>query len=78
MSVHISLFCFLLGEIDSSKFIGPLRYEPVISQTYWIVKFNAFIVRGEDISGCSRHRAACRAIVDTGTSLILGPPGTLL
>jgi hypothetical protein len=61
------------GAIDSSKFVGPLRYEPVVSQTYWTVKFDAFIINGKDISGCNR-RAACRAIVDTGTSLILGPP----
>lgn len=63
-----------LGTIDSSKFSGSLQYEPVQSQDYWTVKLTEFSVNGNDVSGCKNGGGSgCSAIVDTGTSLIIGP-----
>jgi hypothetical protein len=62
------------GTIDSSKFSGSLQYEPVQSQDYWTVKLTEFSVNGNDVSGCKNGGGSgCSAIVDTGTSLIIGP-----
>jgi len=68
----------LFGSLDSSKFTGSLQYEPVTQQTYWQVKLTSISVNGNEITGCSSStssspQATCKAIVDTGTSLIIGP-----
>ncbi len=65
------------GFVDSSKFTGSLQYEPVVPYNndllYWTVGLTAFSVNGNDVSGCQFGGPGCQAIVDTGTSLIIGP-----
>jgi len=60
----------ILGGVDRSLFKGPITYVPVASQTYWQISLEGVIVNGKEVSNCNK----CPAIVDTGTSLIVGPP----
>jgi hypothetical protein len=63
----------LLGDIDTTMFNGQPSYVPVASQTYWQIGLNGVLVNGQDYGSCSGWFSSCKAIVDTGTSLILGP-----
>jgi len=62
----------ILGGVDNSLFQGAITYVPVASQTYWQISMDGIIVNGKEVTGCNN----CPAIVDTGTSLIVGPPET--
>lgn len=53
-----------LGGADSSKFVAPMTYIPLISETYWLVNAPQ-VMLGNRIIG------AFQAVVDTGTSLLV-------
>ncbi|KAM3617845.1 uncharacterized protein V6R79_011905 [Siganus canaliculatus] len=57
------------GGIDYSKFTGSLTWIPLSSATYWQIKMDSVKINGETVA-CS---GGCQAIIDTGTSLIVGP-----
>jgi len=57
------------GGTDSSLYSGAFSYTPVTQQTYWSVDIEGFAV-GSSTVGCS---SGCKGIVDTGTSLLVGP-----
>uniref|UniRef100_A0A4W4G939 Peptidase A1 domain-containing protein n=2 Tax=Electrophorus electricus TaxID=8005 RepID=A0A4W4G939_ELEEL len=59
----------LLGEIDSSYYTGNIYWIPLSSETYYQVTMDSVSINGQ-IVACS---GGCQAIVDTGTSLIVGP-----
>jgi len=59
-----------LGGIDTAKFTGPVTYVPLTSDTYWEFTVDEFQLGGTSLSWCN---GSCRAIADTGTSLIAGP-----
>jgi hypothetical protein len=60
-----------LGYIDHSKYTGKLDYFPVIDKFYWTIKMDKILYNGKPISGvCS---GGCKAVIDTGTTLITGP-----
>lgn len=62
------------GELDSRHYTGSFSEVPVMSQTYWQLGLNFVGVNGNDASGCSGVLGfMCAAIIDTGTSLIVGP-----
>jgi len=60
-----------LGAIDSSRFTGDLTYAPLTSETYWEFKVDDFSLGSDSLKWCTT--AGCKAICDSGTSLIVGP-----
>ncbi|XP_068192253.1 napsin-A isoform X2 [Antennarius striatus] len=59
----------MLGGIDPQYYTGDLHYVNVTRKAYWQIKVNGVEV-GSQLSLC---KAGCQFIVDTGTSLIVGP-----
>jgi len=59
----------ILGGTDNKYYSGGFTYVPLVNQTYWEYKMDDFLVNGKSAGYCS----GCRAIADTGTSLIVGP-----
>lgn len=55
----------VLGGINPDYFTGELNYYPLTSETYWVIDINNFNINGTVVN-------ASKAIVDTGTSLIVG------
>nr|XP_004663588.2 cathepsin E [Jaculus jaculus] len=58
------------GGYDPSHFSGSLNWVPVTKQGYWQIALDGIQV-GDTLMFCAE---GCQAIVDTGTSLITGPP----
>ncbi|XP_015670095.1 embryonic pepsinogen-like [Protobothrops mucrosquamatus] len=61
------------GGIDHSHYTGSINWIPVSQQTYWQISMDSVLVNGETIA-CN---GGCQAIVDTGTSLLAGPPSSI-
>lgn len=59
----------IFGGYDHSHFSGSLNWVPVTKQGYWQIALDTIQVGGT-VMFCSE---GCQAIVDTGTSLIVGP-----
>jgi hypothetical protein len=60
------------GAVDESVYTGDFNYVPVTKKGYWQVDMNgASVGDGENIA-CT-DAAPCKAIIDTGTSFIVGP-----
>ncbi|KAM8824068.1 napsin-A [Synchiropus picturatus] len=59
----------MLGGTDPQYYTGALHYVNVTRKAYWQVQMDGVEV-GAQLSLC---KAGCQAIVDTGTSLIVGP-----
>jgi len=57
----------VLGGTDSSHYTGSFTYVPLTNKTYWEFGVTSMSVAGQTV--CSN----CRAIADSGTSLIVGP-----
>ncbi|XP_078495231.1 cathepsin D-like [Ciona intestinalis] len=58
-----------LGGVDAKKFTGNFSYHPVTVKGYWQISMDSVSV-GTSTSACV---AGCKAIVDSGTSLLAGP-----
>jgi len=73
------VFCFSLGKtdkqkgelmiggIDQTKFSGQLQYTDVTRRAYWQVAMPSMTIKGQKITSVNT------AIVDSGTSVIIGP-----
>ncbi|XP_012675128.2 pepsin A-like [Clupea harengus] len=57
------------GGYDPSHYTGNLVWIPLSSETYWQITVESMTVNG-NVVACN---GGCQAIVDTGTSLIVGP-----
>nr|CDJ84599.1 Peptidase A1 domain containing protein [Haemonchus contortus] len=55
--------------IDPTHYQGKIAWEPLISETYWQIQLGGLTVNGQQIID-----GPVGAIVDSGTSLIVGPP----
>lgn len=64
----------LIGGTDKSLYHGNIHWIPVSAQGYWQIKMDSVAVQGTR----SLCRNGCQAIVDTGTSLIGGPPDEIM
>ncbi|GAA6106098.1 pepsin A-like [Tachysurus ichikawai] len=58
-----------LGEIDTSYYTGSIYWIPLSSESYYQVTMDSVTINGQVVA-CS---GGCQAIVDTGTSYIIGP-----
>ncbi|KAL4648086.1 pepsin A-like [Arapaima gigas] len=58
-----------LGGIDSSYYTGQIAWIPLSSESYWQITMESVTING-NVVACN---GGCQAIVDTGTSLIVGP-----
>ncbi|KAM7372289.1 hypothetical protein PAMP_009468 [Pampus punctatissimus] len=59
----------MLGGTDPQYYTGDLHYVNVTRKAYWQIKMDGAQV-GKQLTLC---KAGCQAIIDTGTSLIIGP-----
>lgn len=59
-----------LGGVDSTHYTGQVTYIPLTDQDYWRFGLNDILVNGQSHGFCS---SGCKAIADTGTSLLAGP-----
>ncbi|KAL3066193.1 hypothetical protein OYC64_016192 [Pagothenia borchgrevinki] len=59
----------VFGGIDSSHYTGEIAWIPLSSATYWQINMDSVTINGQTVA-CS---GGCQAIIDTGTSLIVGP-----
>jgi len=64
----------VLGGVDSSRYTGDFSYAPLTSDTYWQFDLADAQVGGTSLGWCSS--GPCKAICDSGTSLIVGPKKT--
>lgn len=64
----------LIGGTDKSLYSGPIHWIPVTTKGYWQIQIDSVAVQGTSFF-C---QDGCQAIVDTGTSLIGGPPNEIL
>ncbi|XP_040472495.1 embryonic pepsinogen-like [Falco naumanni] len=60
----------IFGGIDESYFTGSINWISVSYQGYWQISMDSIIVNSQEVA-CG---GGCQAIVDTGTSLVAGPP----
>ncbi|XP_026188356.1 pepsin A-like [Mastacembelus armatus] len=59
----------VFGGVDSNHYTGQIAWIPLTSATYWQIQMDSVTINGQTVA-CS---GGCQAIVDTGTSLIVGP-----
>ncbi|XP_030078160.1 pepsin A [Microcaecilia unicolor] len=63
----------IFGGIDSSYYTGSLSWVPVSVERKWQITIDSISINGQVVA-CS---GGCQAIVDTGTTLIDGPPADI-
>ncbi|KAM7412030.1 hypothetical protein PAMA_021820 [Pampus argenteus] len=59
----------VFGGLDSSHYTGDITWIPLSSESYYQIKMDSVTINGQTVA-CS---GGCQAIIDTGTSLIVGP-----
>jgi len=57
----------VLGGVDPNHYSGTFTYTPITSQTYWEFQVGSISV------GSTQYCTTCKAIADSGTSLLVGP-----
>ncbi|KAJ8265843.1 hypothetical protein COCON_G00149420 [Conger conger] len=57
------------GGIDGNHYTGSIAWIPLSSETYWQITMESVTINGQAVA-CTQ---GCQAIIDTGTSLIVGP-----
>lgn len=60
----------VFGGYNSQFFTGALRWVPLTSENYYVIQLNGVKVGKKDMNQCV---FGCSAIVDSGTSLLVGP-----
>lgn len=63
----------LFGGIDESRYQGTIHYVPVTERAFWKLHMDSVKVRGNE-TFCAH---GCDAVVDTGTSVIMGPSAAI-
>ncbi len=58
------------GYIDDTKYKGDIKYYPVVEKFYWTIELDDIKYDGKSLGLCPNK---CKAIIDTGTTLIAGP-----
>lgn len=60
----------VFGGYEANFFTGPLRWVPLTSENYYVIQINGVTVGSQNMNQCV---LGCSAIVDSGTSLLVGP-----
>lgn len=69
----------MFGGIDTRRFIGPMTFAPLTTATDWKFKIDSITIgsNGVDLVGdqqvASVCRGGCSAVLDTGSSFLIGP-----
>ena len=65
-----------MGNPDPAFYVGDITWLPVVKEFYWEVELDDVLVGGESLRLCQHDRddGKCRAVFDTGTSLLAAPP----
>ncbi|KAM6898302.1 pepsin A-like [Lycodopsis pacificus] len=61
------------GGVDPNHYSGSISWIPLSNELYWQITVDSVTVNGQVVA-CT---GGCQAIVDTGTSLIVGPQGSI-
>ncbi|XP_049636817.1 pepsin A-5-like [Suncus etruscus] len=64
----------MFGGVDPSYYVGELKWVPVTRPGYWQLTLDSISMNGKIIA-CSE---GCQAMLDTGTSLVIGPQNDIL
>lgn len=66
------------GSVRKERMASPLTWLPVSEEGYWQFQFTDFLVDGKPTGLCSKYgKRQCQAVLDTGSSLMMGPQGDL-
>eukprot|EP00061_Rhincodon_typus_P018806 g48137.t1 len=63
----------VFGGVDPNHYTGQINWVPVTREGYWQIQLDSVTINGQVVA-CSE---GCQAIVDTGTSLLTGPSGSI-
>merc|ERR1712072_1557955 len=70
----------VLGGTDQQYYTGEFKYAPVAKAAsllpYWLVSASDIKVGGDSIKACN-WLTGCYMVVDTGTSVLAGPPAAV-
>lgn len=65
------------GGVREDRMSGPMTWVDVSEEGYWQFKFEDFAVDGKPAGICAERQPPCQAVLDTGSSLMMGPRGDL-
>lgn len=66
------------GDYHESRMQGPLTWVPVSEEGYWQFQFTDFTIDGKKVDLCAKYgERRCQAVLDTGSSLMMGPKDTV-
>lgn len=63
----------LFGDIDKSKYIGEIKWHPVIDKLFWSLKLDDIKYNGVPMRICEDKPEGCLITPDSGTSLMTAP-----
>ncbi|CAF92442.1 unnamed protein product, partial [Tetraodon nigroviridis] len=69
LSSNLEGSVIIFGGTDPEHYHEPITWIPLSSQLYWQIPIDSITINGKAV-GCI---GGCQAMVDTGTSLIIGP-----
>jgi cathepsin D len=62
------------GGVREARMAGPLTWVPVYEEGYWQFQFTDFLIDGKPMGLCKKYgKRQCQAVLDTGSSLMMGP-----
>jgi cathepsin D len=70
-----------LGGPDQQFYTGDFTYIPLAKAAkalpYWLISGSSIKVNGEKVDGVCNFLTGCESVVDTGTSILAGPPDAM-
>lgn len=60
------------GVVNKDRYVGDLKYYPVIEKYYWTIQLDDIRYAGKSLGLCD-PKLKCKAILDSGTTLLTGP-----
>jgi hypothetical protein len=67
------------GGVRQERMEGPMTWVPVSVEGYWQFQFTDFLVDGKPLNLCKKYGdRMCQGVVDTGSSLFMGPDEDLV
>jgi len=66
------------GSIRQERMAGPMTWVDVSVEGYWQFQFSDFTIDGKSTGLCDKYgKHGCQGVLDTGSSLMMGPKGDL-